>query len=166
MLHVSITLVTSVVHRAAAPSFISHHNYRGFRSWSRTRVSVPYFRWSNTHCQDASMDNSRRLSSGETCGDNAEHIDQEYPRIMKRLEQVKSQNLTEAERAIHKRHTDAMEKKNDFYIDPASGYQVMTSFAHLKRGDCCGNECRHCPYSHTNVPDAKKTKTFNGSFYV
>ncbi|XP_046567534.1 uncharacterized protein LOC124275893 [Haliotis rubra] len=166
MLPVSITLVSCVVPRAAVPGIISHHSYRRFTSWSRTRVSVPYFRWSNTHCQDRLMDSSRRLSSGEPCGDNTEHIDEEYPRIMERLQQVNSQNLTEAERAIHERHVVAMETKNDFYIDPATGYQVMTSLAHLKRGSCCGNECRHCPYSHTNVPDAKKTKIFNGSFYV
>ena len=40
----------------------------------------------------------------------------------------------------------------DTYIDPASGYQVLTSQAHLKRGTCCGNVCRHCPFEYINVP--------------
>lgn len=30
-----------------------------------------------------------------------------------------------------------------FYVDPQTGYQVMTRRAHLERGECCGNECRH-----------------------
>lgn len=39
----------------------------------------------------------------------------------------------------------------DTYIDPESGYSVFTQ-AYLKRRPCCGNECRHCPWSHVNVP--------------
>jgi hypothetical protein len=23
---------------------------------------------------------------------------------------------------------------------------------HLKRGYCCGNNCRHCPWNHIKVP--------------
>ena len=30
-----------------------------------------------------------------------------------------------------------------YYVDPNTGYQVMTRHAHLERGECCGNECRH-----------------------
>lgn len=33
-----------------------------------------------------------------------------------------------------------------FYIDEKTGYVVMTSFAHLVRGSCCGNDCKYCPY--------------------
>jgi hypothetical protein len=29
---------------------------------------------------------------------------------------------------------------------------VFTAWYHLKRGECCGNGCRHCPYDHVNVP--------------
>ena len=29
---------------------------------------------------------------------------------------------------------------------------VFTAWYHLKRGECCGSGCRHCPYDHTNVP--------------
>jgi 2-iminoacetate synthase ThiH len=24
---------------------------------------------------------------------------------------------------------------------------IFTSFFHIKRGQCCGNGCRHCPYT-------------------
>ncbi|MGA3037014.1 MAG: DUF5522 domain-containing protein [Vulcanimicrobiaceae bacterium] len=29
---------------------------------------------------------------------------------------------------------------------------VFTEHYHRKRGFCCGNACRHCPYDHVNVP--------------
>lgn len=32
----------------------------------------------------------------------------------------------------------------DFYRE--NGYMVFTAWFHLKRGECCGNGCRHCPY--------------------
>lgn len=34
----------------------------------------------------------------------------------------------------------------DWYIDD-DGMFVMTESFHKKRGFCCGNNCRHCPYS-------------------
>ncbi|MBU6224367.1 MAG: hypothetical protein KGP13_06010 [Burkholderiales bacterium] len=37
------------------------------------------------------------------------------------------------------------------YKDPISGYKVLTSDALLKKGKCCGNSCRHCPFGHVNV---------------
>jgi hypothetical protein len=32
--------------------------------------------------------------------------------------------------------------------DMEEGLMVMTRWAHLKRGKCCGNRCKHCPYSN------------------
>jgi len=32
------------------------------------------------------------------------------------------------------------------YVDPATGYQVMTSEYLAARGTCCLQGCRHCPY--------------------
>ncbi|XP_032955222.1 uncharacterized protein C1orf53 homolog isoform X2 [Rhinolophus ferrumequinum] len=29
------------------------------------------------------------------------------------------------------------------YVDPATGYMVLTRVAHLQRGKCCGSACRH-----------------------
>jgi len=37
----------------------------------------------------------------------------------------------------------------DFYLE--DGYVVFTAAFHLRRGTCCGNRCRHCPYDHVNV---------------
>jgi hypothetical protein len=36
-------------------------------------------------------------------------------------------------------------KGEDYYIDP-SGLYVFTEKYLLKRGYCCENGCRHCPY--------------------
>ncbi|WBA40904.1 DUF5522 domain-containing protein [Hymenobacter canadensis] len=33
----------------------------------------------------------------------------------------------------------------DFYLTP-EGYMVFTEQYHLRRGSCCGNGCRHCPW--------------------
>ena len=33
----------------------------------------------------------------------------------------------------------------DFYMSP-DGYIVFTEKYHLKRGYCCDNGCKHCPY--------------------
>ena len=40
-------------------------------------------------------------------------------------------------------------ESDDFYLE--NGLLVFTATFHLKRGSCCGNRCRHCPYSHENV---------------
>ena len=38
-----------------------------------------------------------------------------------------------------------LQKEEDFYFNE-NGLMVMTAAYHLKRGFCCGNGCRHCPY--------------------
>jgi len=43
----------------------------------------------------------------------------------------------------------------DYYIE--DGVWVFTEWYHLKRGKCCGNACRHCPYNHVNVMDSNKS---------
>ncbi|MFM8432025.1 MAG: DUF5522 domain-containing protein [Bacteroidota bacterium] len=40
--------------------------------------------------------------------------------------------------------TDKFEP-GDYYLSP-EGYVVFTEQYHLKRGYCCQNGCRHCPY--------------------
>ena len=37
----------------------------------------------------------------------------------------------------------------DFYYE--DGLMVLTGHFLGKRGYCCGNACRHCPYDHENV---------------
>ncbi|WP_299255118.1 DUF5522 domain-containing protein [uncultured Cytophaga sp.] len=39
-------------------------------------------------------------------------------------------------------NVDAIQQ--DYYIE--NGMCVFTKFYHLKRGYCCQNGCRHCPY--------------------
>ena len=54
-------------------------------------------------------------------------------------------------RTVEELHSIACQEHQDTYTDPVSGYQVITKEAHLRRGSCCGNSCRHCPYDHINV---------------
>jgi hypothetical protein len=39
---------------------------------------------------------------------------------------------------------EMISQSQDFYYE--NGYKVMTEKYHLKRGYCCNNSCRHCPY--------------------
>ena len=50
-------------------------------------------------------------------------------------------------------HDEALKRGELRYIDPETGYQVFTELAHEKRGKCCGNGCRHCPFEFENVKD-------------
>lgn len=36
---------------------------------------------------------------------------------------------------------------NDYYFNE-EGLLVMTEAYHIKRGYCCGNACKHCPYDY------------------
>ncbi len=40
----------------------------------------------------------------------------------------------------------------DYYIDK-EGYYVFTAHYLLKRGYCCENGCRHCPYGYKDSED-------------
>ena len=48
-------------------------------------------------------------------------------------------------------------EEDDFYLSP-EGYRVFTEKYHLKRGYCCKNGCRHCPYG---FHDKKKSNQKN-----
>ena len=41
-------------------------------------------------------------------------------------------------------YKDQIQKLQDYYYE--NGFKVMTEKYHLKRGYCCKNNCRHCPY--------------------
>jgi hypothetical protein len=47
---------------------------------------------------------------------------------------------------LTKLHDEAVAKDQNFYIDPATGFIVMTSVGLTRRGKCCNQKCRHCPY--------------------
>jgi len=57
----------------------------------------------------------------------------------------KSLKVSDSDAALKQKVADT------FYFDPELGLWVTTREAHLKRGYCCGNGCRHCPYDHENV---------------
>jgi len=38
-----------------------------------------------------------------------------------------------------------VDKSEDYYLDELGRY-VFTKHYHLKRGFCCENNCKHCPY--------------------
>lgn len=44
------------------------------------------------------------------------------------------------------RHDAAVAAGEPTYVDPATGYLVMTEATLAARGTCCGSGCRHCPY--------------------
>lgn len=48
-------------------------------------------------------------------------------------------------------HDAAVAEGKETYIDPATGYMVLTRLAHERRGTCCGSACRHCPFDWKNV---------------
>ena len=45
----------------------------------------------------------------------------------------------------------------DFYYD-AEGRRVMSESYHVRRGSCCGNGCRQCPYEPHHEKGAKTLK--------
>ncbi len=42
----------------------------------------------------------------------------------------------------------------DYYLE--NGYKVFTEAYHLKRGYCCLNKCRHCPWKFKKEDKSKK----------
>ncbi|KAI8853719.1 hypothetical protein BC829DRAFT_381998 [Chytridium lagenaria] len=55
-------------------------------------------------------------------------------------------------------HDAAVKDSKEVYTDPATGYTVFTELSHLKRGYCCGNTCRHCPFAYENVGKPDRIK--------
>mgnify|MGYP001351583139 CR=1 FL=1 len=49
----------------------------------------------------------------------------------------------------------------DYYFE--NGFMVLTAHFLLNRGYCCGNGCRHCPYSADEKSNYNK-KVSNSSF--
>ncbi|MGC6469891.1 MAG: DUF5522 domain-containing protein [Flavobacteriales bacterium] len=43
--------------------------------------------------------------------------------------------------------------KEDFYTS-SEGYIIFTEKYHLKRGYCCRNGCKHCPYGYIKKTDS------------
>ena len=43
-------------------------------------------------------------------------------------------------------HAAAVVAGDATYVDPATGYLVLTAVTLLERGECCDQGCRHCPF--------------------
>jgi hypothetical protein len=43
-------------------------------------------------------------------------------------------------------HQAAVDAGEDGYFDPNTGLFVMTEAYLIRRGTCCSNQCRHCPF--------------------
>jgi ATP-binding cassette subfamily B (MDR/TAP) protein 1 len=52
---------------------------------------------------------------------------------------------------IEEVHKSACAQGEATYLDPSTQYTVFTRDSLRKRGKCCGNGCRHCPFGHFNV---------------
>ena len=64
-------------------------------------------------------------------------------------------------------HRRAVARGHFTYDDPATGLRVMTRLRHHLKGSCCGSACRHCVYSHTNVPpEVAAARRWNGAYWV
>ena len=47
-----------------------------------------------------------------------------------------------------------MKEGEDFYFNEA-GLMVFTEAYHLKRGSCCKNKCKHCPWGFGKKKEKK-----------
>jgi iron complex transport system substrate-binding protein len=52
--------------------------------------------------------------------------------------------------SITELHARACARRQPTYVDPQTGYDVFTADFMRRRGYCCGNGCRHCPYPATS----------------
>lgn len=57
-----------------------------------------------------------------------------------------------------------MEEGIDYYLNE-DGLMVFTAAYHLKRGYCCKNKCKHCPWNYgkdnsqkTSLPSSNQPK--------
>lgn len=55
-----------------------------------------------------------------------------------------------------------MEEQVDYYFNEA-GLMVFTAEYHLKRGYCCKNECKHCPWNYKKTTHQKQNGTTKGN---
>lgn len=50
-----------------------------------------------------------------------------------------------------------LKEGEDYYFNE-SGLMVLTEKFHLKKGFCCGNGCKHCPYDYMNVKEPRRSE--------
>jgi hypothetical protein len=49
-----------------------------------------------------------------------------------------------------------MKEGEDYYVE--GGFMIFTREYHLKRGYCCKNDCRHCPWNKAGSQKQRKNK--------
>ncbi|KAL8559853.1 hypothetical protein ACOMHN_030189 [Nucella lapillus] len=72
--------------------------------------------------------------------------------------------LNSKQQEIHRAHVQALKAGDTTYLDPMTGYEVITRLAHLQRDNCCGNACRHCPFGQKSAPEELR-RIYNSAFY-
>ena len=50
-----------------------------------------------------------------------------------------------------------LNESEDFYYNE-QGYMVLTAQYLLRRGFCCGNGCKHCPYDYRAVAEPRRSE--------
>merc|ERR1740130_1876024 len=77
-----------------------------------------------------------------------------------------TKSISDIEDLFHQKHKEAINVGESTYIDPETGFTCFTELIHLKRGKCCGNKCRHCPYGYEKVkgygPPASSSSSSSG----
>ena len=53
-----------------------------------------------------------------------------------------------------KGEVDQLVENEDYYLD--NGLMVLTARYHLRRGYCCKQGCRHCPYGEAPKEDSQR----------
>ncbi len=48
----------------------------------------------------------------------------------------------------------SLKELEDYYME--DGLMVFTAYYHLKRGFCCQNSCRHCPFAFNKSKPMQK----------
>jgi hypothetical protein len=57
-----------------------------------------------------------------------------------------------------------LDNKEDYYRE--GRLIIFTEAFHLKRGYCCGNKCKHCPYEKPHVKGSTKLQTMKKALYL
>lgn len=72
--------------------------------------------------------------------------------VQARIEMMIRMKETDADfrkKVIETKKGDLLIEDIDYYYN-SDGYWVFTAWYHLKRGYCCSNGCKHCPYGFKN----------------
>jgi hypothetical protein len=72
-------------------------------------------------------------------------------------------NRTQIPEAARRAHDEAVRRGESTYVDPETGYLVLTSTMLKDRGECCASGCRHCPYSPDEQRRAGRPGPYGGN---